>query len=430
MSGRDLKALFSEEHLEQLVETTSGRVRDVYLDHAATTLPFVAVQETVADFLRTYGSVHRGSGQRSLQSTASYERARDRIYDFVHASSDEYVIFTKNTTEAINHAAQLWSKISGTVLVSDIEHSSNLLPWLTTNDVVQYRTNSDGTVNLAALHEIFSQNHDIKLLTVTGSSNVTGYRPPIHALAKLAHTHGAQIFVDACQLIQHHPLDVRPNGDLEHLDFIAFSGHKMYAPFGSGVLVGPKRFFDDSFPYQIGGGNLTYISHHLELKRPLTVQAHDPGTPNAVGAVAIATALDVFESLGYDAIEQYESSLVLDAFDQLQQINGVRMYVSREHLGSVLSFDLEGISAYQVAEKLREEHGISVRAGSFCTYELLRKLKGISHEEDTRIAHDIDQGDLSQIPTLVRASFGLMNRPEDVHRLISAVYQIASEVQK
>ena len=423
--GKEIKPLFPVGSLELLVETTRGTVRDVNLDNAATTIPFSAVNETVAEFLRTYGSVHRGSGQRSRTSTQSYEDARNRIQQFTGASLDSYVVFTKNTTEAINHAAQLWSKISGKVLVSDIEHSSNLLPWLAGNDVIQYRTNPDGTLNIENVEKMFKAHEDIKLLAITGSSNVTGYKPPIHDLAELAHKYDAMILVDACQLIQHQNVDVLPSDDTRHLDFVAFSGHKMYAPFGGGVLIGPKEFFDKSTPYQIGGGNLTYISRDLQLKRFPTVQAHDPGTPNAVGAISIAKATEVLESIGYDRIYEYESALVRTAFRGLKHIDGVEVYVSESELGSVIPFDIAGIDSRLTAEILRDDYGIGVRAGSFCTYEFMRKLKNVSYEQDQKISEEIDRGVTRNIPGVVRASFGLVNNQEDVTRLVSAVNEIA-----
>jgi len=421
----EIKPLFPEGSLELLVETTRGIVRDVNLDNAATTIPFSAVNHAVAEFLRTYGSVHRGSGQRSRISTQSYDQARARIQQFTGASLDSYVVFTKNTTEAINHSAQLWSRIPGKVLVSDIEHSSNLLPWLAENEVVQYRTNPNGTLNVKDVEEMFRTNNDIKLLAITGSSNVTGYKPPIHDLAEIAHKSSAKILVDACQLIQHQKVDVLPTDDTRHLDFVAFSGHKMYAPFGGGVLVGPKEFFDQAIPYQIGGGNLTYISRDLQLKRFPTVQAHDPGTPNAVGAISIAKATEVLESIGYDRIHKYESELVRTAFRRLKHIDGVEVYVSESELGSVIPFDIAGMDSRLAAEILRDDYGIGVRAGSFCTYEFMRKIKNVSDEQDQKISEEIDRGITRNIPGVVRASFGLVNNQEDVTILISAVNEIA-----
>ncbi len=413
----DIKPLFSRAWLDAFGET--------YMDNAATTPPFTAVEDAVSEFLRTYGSVHRGSGERSGVSTQRYEEARERIQRFVGASPESYVVFAKNTTEAINHAARLWSGIPGRVLVSDIEHSSNLLPWLADNEVVQYRTNQKGELEIEDIDRMFKRDKDIKLLAITGSSNVTGYKPPIHELAELAHSHGAMILVDVCQLIPHQKVDVLPPDNPKHLDFIAFSGHKMYAPFGGGVLVGPKRFFDAAQPYQIGGGNLAYITRDLELKRFPTVQAHDPGTPNAVGAMAMAKAMDVLELVGYGRIKEYESALAGRAVRELKRIEGVRLYCSEQELSSVIPFDIAGMDSRLTAEILRDDYGIGVRAGSFCTYELMRKLKCVSDEEDQRIAGEIDRGITKNIPGVVRASLGLVNNEENGTTLVSAVAEIS-----
>lgn len=425
---KEIKPLFSKESIDLLVDTTKGIVREVNLDNAATTIPFSGVSETIYEFLKNYGSVHRGSGERSKKSTQSYENARNKIQEFIGASIDNYVVFTKNTTEAINHVAQLWSVIPGKVLVSDIEHSSNLLPWLAGNDVIQYKTNNDGTLNIKSVEDMFKINKDIKLLAITGSSNVTGYKPPIYDLAELAHKYDAKILVDACQLIPHQKVDVLPNENCKHLDFVVFSGHKMYAPFGGGVLFGPKEFFDQANPYQIGGGNLTYISKDLQLKRFSTVQAHDPGTPNAVGAISIAKSTEILDSIGYDRIHEYESNLVKKAFENLKQIKGVKIYVKESQLGSVIPFDINEIEHKLTAEILRDDYGIAVRAGSFCTYELMRKIKGISDSQDQKICNEIDEKEITKnIPGVVRASFGLVNNLDDITRLTTAVNEIANK---
>ena len=251
--NKKIKPLFSKNGFNYKVNTKQGFVRYVNLDNAATTPVFFQVLKKVENCFSTYGSVHRGAGQKSKITTDLYEKARKYLLDFAGASENNYIIFTTNTTESVNHLAELWGKNNGKVMVSDIEHSSNLLPWLKNCNIVEYRTNSDGTINLNEIKKVFENCKDIKLLAITGASNINGYRPPIYELAKLVHLNGAKIFVDVCQLIPHHKVDVLADDNIKHLDFIAFSGHKMYAPFGIGVLVGPKDFFDKSIPYQIGG---------------------------------------------------------------------------------------------------------------------------------------------------------------------------------
>ncbi len=429
---QEIRPLFTNESLFFRVKTLNGNyVKYVNLDNGATTTPFATLKQHVDNMLDTYGSVHRGSGQKSIITTREYDTSRDVIRDFVGSSSQNYVIYAKNTTEAINGAATLWAKKPGKILVSDIEHSSNLLPWVTRDEVVQYRTQPDGSVSVAEIEDIFKahqnrpQAEQIKLLTITGASTITGYRPPIYDIAALAHRYGAKMFADVCQLIQHERVDMRADDDPCHLDFVAFSGHKMYAPYGTGVLLGPKEFFDSSYPYQIGGGNLPYITRNLEIKRFYTERAHDPGTPNAMGAIAIAKAIQIIEALGRDRIAQYEHSLVEFTFTWLQLIPGVKVHIPREHLAHVIPFDIDGFDGRLVAEILAQEYGIGVRAGAFCTYEYIRKLKNVSDEQDCEIAKEVDKGITRNIPSIIRASFAVYNTLEDCNRFLKAISEIA-----
>ncbi|MGB3401258.1 MAG: aminotransferase class V-fold PLP-dependent enzyme [Microcoleaceae cyanobacterium] len=429
----NIKPLFSSDALNFIIQNRFGDfIRYVNLDNAATTTPLAEVKQYVDQMLDAYGSVHWGSGQKSRISTQQYDASRKIIRQFIGASSDHYVIFTQNTTGAINQVANLWAKQPGKILVSDIEHSSNLLPWLNCNEVIQYQTQPDGTVNLAEIEHIFQQHQhqpldkQIKLLTVTGASTITGYKPPIHEMAVLAHRYGAKIFVDLCQLVPHQRVNILPDDNPRHLDFVAFSGHKMYAPYGTGILVGPKDFFNTHSPYQIGGGNLPYITKNLEIKRFYTEQAHDPGTPNTMGAIAIARAIQILEALGRENIADYEQSLVQYTFEKLQQIKDVILYISGNSIGHVIPFDLNGFDGYLVAEILAQEYGIGVGYGAFYTYEYIRKLKNISEQQDQMIAREVEQGMTRNIPSIIRASFAVYNTFEDCDRFIQAISEIVS----
>ncbi|MEH2067591.1 MAG: aminotransferase class V-fold PLP-dependent enzyme [Nostoc sp.] len=430
--NKEIRPLFTDESLSFRVKTLNGNyIKYVNLDNGATTTPFATLKQYIDEMLDTYGSVHRGSGHKSIITTREYDASRNIIRDFVGSSSQNYVIFGKNTTEAINGAATLWAKIPGKILVSDIEHSSNLLPWVTRDEVVQYRTQPDGSVSLTEIENIFKAHQNrpkaeqIKLVTITGASTITGYRPPIYEIAALAHRYGAKMFADVCQLIQHERVDMRPDDDPCHLDFVAFSGHKMYAPYGTGVLLGPKEFFDSSYPYQIGGGNLPYITRNLEIKRFYTERAHDPGTPNAMGAIAIAKAIQIIEALGRERIAQYEHSLVEFTYTRLQSIPGVKVHIPGDNLAHVIPFDIDGFDGRLVAEILAQEYGIGVRAGAFCTYEYIRKLKNISEEQDLEIAKEVEKGITRNIPCIIRASFAVYNKLQDCDRFIDAIAQIA-----
>lgn len=420
----EIRPLFTDESLEFLVETAKGRKKYLNFDNAATTTEFRQVRDRIANSSQHYGSVHRGNGQKSKISTEEYDKTRDSIRNFVGASKSNYVVFTTNTTTAVNQLADLMRNTPGKVLVSDIEHSSNLLPWLKNGELVQYKTREDGTFDLEDIESILRE-EEIKLIAITGSSNVTGYKPPIHDIAELAHKYGVKIFADVCQLIQHQKVEVLPDDDLRHLDFIAFSGHKMYAPYGTGVLIGPKSFFDTVYPYQIGGGNITYITRNLRVTRLGTEREHDAGTPNFNGAIAIEEAIEVIEKFGRKKIENYEKELSEYLYTNLKKIPGLNLYVNDRELGSVFPFDLEGIDSKLVAEILAVEYGIGVRAGSFCTYELNRKNKKISDYEDEQISRETEKGITKNVPSVVRASLSLVNNPQDIDSLVKALSEIS-----
>ena len=428
---KEVKHRFTEGCLNFKITTPEGKkIRYVNLDSAATTSPFKKVKENIDKFLDVYGSVHRGSGQKSDISTNTYEEAREYISKSIGANKDYYVILTKNTTEAINHVAELMHFTKGKILVSDIEHSSNLLPWLKYNKTVIYKTNEKNQIDYDKLIHIFEKHKDqkeenkIKLLTVVGASNVTGYKPDIYKLAKIAHKYGAYILIDACQLLQHKKIKVGSIKDDSHLDFIAFSGHKMYAPYGGGCLVGPKKFFDKTKPYQIGGGNLAYITSNYSIKKHDTVQTHDPGTPNAVGIISIADSLKELNDIGMKKIAKYEHSLIEYAFSKLEEIEELTIHSDKENEPSMILFDIKGFDYRLTAEILAKEFGIGTRAGSFCVYHLLRKLKNISQKEDCRISIEVEKGKTACIPGIVRASFAIYNNIEDVDRLVNAIKEI------
>lgn len=440
--------LFTSGILEYQVETKDlGTVTYVNLDNAATTPPFKAVQEKVVEYLTSYGSVHRGAGTKSKVSTDVYEASRDVIKRFVNAPNDSYVLFTGNTTGAMNVAAHFFSFLEGKVAVSAIEHSSSWLPWIKAEgikalgakqvplaslesqnesaqklgraQVVQYEVNEHFEFDLEAIEGLFKQ-HEVKALVLTASSNATGYCPDIRAIGEIVHRHGAYFIVDACQFIQHHMVDMQAMG----IDFLAASGHKFYAPYGEGFLIGPKNLLDKFLPYEIGGGNLPYITKEGEFLRYSTQLAHDPGTPNAVGAVAVATALEKLSALGVVEVERYESDLTRKAYDALAKMPEIELYVSSEHLSTVIPFNVKGKDFRAVAEALNRRFGIGVRAGSFCVYNVVRHLLKI--EDESQIINDVQAGKEDAVPGFVRASFSLCNTKEDVERFVRAMRTIVS----
>jgi cysteine desulfurase len=390
--------LFSKEIINYQVKTAYyGLTNYVNLDNAATTPPFKEVEKGVKNYLISYGSVHRGAGAKSKISTDIYEESRVVIKKFVNAPKNDYVLFTSNTTGALNSAAYFFSFLKGKVAVSSIEHSSSWLPWIKSegikklnneqvqeweleklNDkiqklggrqIIQYDIDDKFEFDLKGLEKLL-KNNEIKVVVVTASSNVTGYCPDLKKIGELAHKYGAYFLVDACQYIQHNPLNMRAMG----IDFLAASGHKFYAPYGGGFLIGPKKFFDKFLPHEIGGGNLPYITSTGEFLRYKNQLAHDPGTPNAVGAVAMAIALKKIEKIGLNNIKKYEHGLALKLFDYLNKNPKVKIFITRKNLNTVIPFTIENRNSNEFAEKLNYGYGIGVRAGSFCVYQVIRRL--------------------------------------------------------
>jgi len=463
---KHVKTAFHAGALEHPVKLGNGCwTRYVNLDNAATTTPFQPVNEAIFAELMEYGSVHRGSGDKSKVSTRRYEEARETIRRFVNAKPTDYVIFTPNTTVGMNQLAYFFAHIKGRVLVSDIEHSSSWLPWIFQEGryavtekvtlkqalcgetervniaimdagrerVLMYKTKKDFSFDLNDVEGLFRENmlkdedKRIKVLVVTGASNVTGYKPPIKDLAEIAHKYDAMMVVDACQLLQHEKIDMTGAS----IDYAVFSGHKMYAPFGGGAIVGDRRILDAFWPYQMGGGNFPYIATDGEVLRYKTNQAHDPGTPNFVGARAIHHAIRQLESLDMGKIAGYEHELAGYAFRGLKGMEGVMLYVDENPDGSfdrsLITFNIRSMPAKLVAEVLNHEYGIGVRAGSYCVYEFSRRIHGITPQKDRKIAERVRQGVTADIPGSVRASFSLVNNVEDADRLIKAVKEISEK---
>ncbi|MBU0661602.1 aminotransferase class V-fold PLP-dependent enzyme [Patescibacteria group bacterium] len=438
--------LFSEAIQNYQVKTTDrGLVRYVNLDNAATTPALASVEQAVQEYIASYGSVHRGAGVKSKVSTDVYEASRDTIKRFVNAPEDAYVLFTGNTTGAMNTVAYYFSFLSGKVAVSSIEHSSSWLPWVKTEgikalgseqvalddmesvnehiqlagrkQVLQYSVNENFEFDLADIEKLLKE-HDIKAFVLTASSNATGYCPDIKAIGQLVHKYGAYFIVDACQFVQHHTMDMQELG----IDFLAASGHKFYAPYGGGFLIGPKKFFDNFLSYEIGGGNLPYITKDGEFLRYTNQLAHDPGTPNAIGAISMASAFEALEDIGIEQVEAYEHGLAKQVYDYLKNNSKIELYVNDNHLSTVVPFNVKGINFTDVAEELNSRFGIGVRAGSFCVYNVIRQVLDI--QDETKIIEDVKAGKEDAVPGFIRASFALCNTQEDVDRFIEAMEEI------
>jgi len=392
-----LARLAGADQLVPLVQ--GGLVRYANLDYAASAPALAAVADQVSELLPLYASVHRGAGYASQVCTAAYEAARAGTAAFVGARDDDVVIFTRNTTDSLNLLA---AAVPGPVVHLDIEHHANLLPWESWRDRVVY-AQPTLAATLAAVEAELARSQ-AALLTVTGASNVTGECLPLDQLAELAHRYGARIAVDGAQLVPHRRVDMRAAG----LDYLAFSGHKMYAPFGVGALIGRRDWLDVAPPHLAGGGAVRQVTVH-GVRWASAPALHEGGTPNVIGAVALAAAGRVLAALPEDAVAAHESALLRQLHEGLEG-TGARVHRiwpdTAEHV-PVVSFSVDGVPAGRVAAYLSAEHGIGVRDGRFCAHPLLARL-GVSEGA-------------------VRVSLGLGSQSDDVDRLITALDLLRAE---
>lgn len=373
--------------------------RYVNFDYAASAPALRSAVRRIQQLLPTYSSVHRGAGYASQVTTKAYEDARAEVTEFVGAADDQCLIFTRNTTDSLNLLAGC---VPGPVVVLDIEHHSNLLPW---RDVHVVRS-TDSIESTLALVAAELKRTGAALFAVTGASNVTGEIFPIRRLAELAHAHDARIVVDGAQLVPHRRISLAADG----IDYLAFSGHKVYAPFGAGVLVGRRDWLDEAPPYLAGGGAVRDVT--VDRTHWAAAPArHEGGSPNVLGAAALAAACQEINSLG-DAAAQHETLLTDQLRRGLANIPGVevlKIFHDITDSVGVVSFVVDGHSAVAVSHHLSSEHGIGVRDGRFCAHPLLDRLgKGGG---------------------AVRASLGLGSTSDDVDKLLSALTHYVGRVQ-
>lgn len=407
--------------------------RYINLDNAASTPPLKRVQQTVEAFMPYYSSVHRGTGFKSQLATHAYEQARLRTLRFLGANPQEHTcIFGKNTTEAINKLARRFAfdEKRNVVITTAMEHHSNDLPWRAVAHTVHVRTLPDGRMDEADFDaQLARYAGQVALVAVTGASNVTGYINPIHRLAEKAHAAGALIFVDCAQLAPHRAVNMLDLANPAHLDFVAISAHKMYAPYGTGALVGRRDLFERGDPEMRGGGTVEIVT----LDDVVWAGAPDrdeAGSPNTVGAIALAAAIRELSAIGMDAVAQHETELTAYALERLPRVPGIRLYGdtrpenAANRLG-VLPFQIQGISHFLVSAILGYEFGIGVRSGCFCAHPYILNLLGLSHEQAQQVRAEMLSGNKADMPGLLRASFGLYNTIEEIDALIAALTHIA-----
>lgn len=398
----------------------------INFDNAATTPPLRSVIDEVIKFSPYYSSIHRGDGYKSQLSTHMYENSREIVKFFINDYSNIMdVIYVKNCTEAINKLAGiLASHDKGSIILStSMEHHSNDLPWRKNFKVKYVEIDEQGYLDMNDLKaKLELYNGKVSLVAITGASNVTGIKNPIYTIANLVHSYGAKILVDGAQLIPHSKFSIGLQLPLGPIDFVAFSAHKMYAPFGCGVLIGPKDFFNEYEPDHTGGGIIKFVSHDKVIWTT-SPDKEEAGSPNVIGSIALSAALNEFSQIGMSNIEEYEKYLTIYTTKNLQSINSVILYGNYNDFKnkvSIIPFNIEGMHHTIVAKILSLEFGIAVRSGCFCAHPYLQRLLKIPYsmiEEMTLVSKDIQPG-------MVRISFGLYNTIDEIHKFLYAIKRI------
>jgi selenocysteine lyase/cysteine desulfurase len=409
----------------QLVPCLDGVDRPaIELDQAASTQSLAVAAARVTEFLPWYSSVHRGAGYRSRRATAAYEAARRAVLSFAgrDPDGDDVAVLCRNTTEAINHLAyRLRLSPTDVVVTTVVEHHANLLPWGRVAERRYVECTTEGTFTVEDVEAALDADPAPKLLAITGASNVTGWLPPLDAIIESAHRRGIPVAVDAAQLAPHRPLPASA-------DYLAFSGHKLYAPFGSGALIGPRSTFETGDPFLAGGGAVDLVGLD-EVVWTAPPDREEAGSPNVVGAVALHAAIDGLNAIGWERIAAHEEALVGRLRNGLAAIDGVHLLGPAAGSGvdtlPVAAFTIEDIHHARVAARLSAEFGIAVRHGCFCAHPYVVRLLGLDDVAVNAYRDEVLGGDHRNVPGAVRASAGLGTSGEEVDTLVAAVAELA-----
>ncbi|NWF30356.1 aminotransferase class V-fold PLP-dependent enzyme [Streptomyces sp. PKU-EA00015] len=411
---------------------TGGEVTYAALDYAASAPALQRVWDDVAAYAPYYGSVHRGAGYLSQLSTDLFENSRATVHSFLDCRDGDQVVFTRSTTDSLNLLAAVLPA-DCQVFVFETEHHASLLPW--SDARVTYlnapRTPEEAVRTLE--HALAERDpYGPALVCVTGASNVTGELWPVKELAAAAHAHGARIVLDAAQLAPHHPVSVKESD----VDWVAFSGHKLYAPFGSGVLAGRADWLQDAEPYLAGGGASRKVSRRadggVDVEWHTTAARHEAGSPNVIGVYAIASACKALTEAGFDALVERERHLIAKVREGLAEVPQVRvlsLFGDEAPRVGVISFVVDGWNSSHFAAALSAEYGIGVRDGLFCAHPLVRTLLGSDPQEVGECgAPEAEPGERSL--NAIRVSFGAGTPDEHVERFVGAVRELVREGAK
>ena len=377
----------------------------VYLDNAATTQKPRVVLEAERDiYERYYANIHRGVHLLSVESTEAYEKVREQVRDFIHASDSREIVFVRGTTEAINLVAASFGRArvgpGDEVLITALEHHSNIVPWqlLCEEKGARLRVvpmNDRGELLLDDLSRLLSER--TRILALAHLSNALGTVNPVSEIVRMAHARGIPVLIDGAQAVPRLSVDVQALD----CDFYAFSGHKIYGPTGIGVLYGKSAMLESMPPYQGGGDMISSVTFEKTTFNVLPYK-FEAGTPNIAGVIGLGAAIDYVQAIGIDVIERHEGELLTDATAKISAIPGVRVIGTAAHKGGVLSFTIAGVHPHDIGTVLDRE-GVAVRTGHHCAQPVM---------------------DFFKVPATARASFGLYNKREEVDALIAGIHEV------
>ncbi|MGL5380898.1 aminotransferase class V-fold PLP-dependent enzyme [Clostridium sp.] len=398
----------------------------INFDNAATTPVFKSVMDKIIEVSEDYGSIGRGMGQKSELTTKIYSECREYILNFFNAPSDKYTaIFVNNTTEGINRLSNMLIKDKSDIVVTTrMEHHSNDLPWRDKCNLKYVEVDELGRLKFEDLETILEENsQNVKYVSITAASNVTGYVNDIKKIAKMVHKHGAKLIIDGAQIVAHKRVDICGDNKEESVDFLVFSAHKMYAPFGSGAIIGLKEVFMEVDSDLKGGGTVEGVLDYeaVWLQPP---EKDEAGSPNFFGAVALVQAMKNLKDVGYDEIDKNEKVLLKRALNGMKEISKVSLYGDVENIEDKLGivvFNIDGLYNAEVAKILAQFRGIAVRQGAFCAHPYVKRLLKLTDEEACEHLVNIN----CKMPGMVRASFGLYNSIDEVDIFLNTIEWIS-----
>lgn len=359
------------EDFPALRDTIYKEVPLIYLDNAATTQrPRCVIDRLEEGYLHANANIHRGVHYLSRVATEAHEAARETAARFIHAREAAEVVFTRGTTDGINTVADTYCRAfmqpDDEVIVSTMEHHSNIVPWQLQGAKLRVIPISDeGELDMEAYERLFSPR--TRMVAVTALSNVLGTVNPVREIVDIAHAHGVPCLIDAAQAIAHRPVDVQA----WDCDFLTFSGHKIYGPTGIGVLYGKREWLERIPPYQGGGEMIDHVSfdHTTYADLPYKFEA---GTPNFIGSLGLETALKYVSEIGIDEIQSHERELIDYCTSEMEQIEGMRIYGTAPGKESVISFLVDGVHPYDLGTLL-DHLGIALRTGHHCAQPLMER---------------------------------------------------------